>query len=132
MTTLRALAGPPAGVLVAASSDAHSVPGWPQLRAQLAHHIVPADLTKGQGVGWVFGGVCMLGFGLVVFWIFSQAWRAVPVALAPAGLIGLTYLAFGIGVMVVSGGDPFYAVFIVPALLLLYASLGSGAPREPG
>lgn len=130
MTTLRALAGLLAGVLMAASSYAHSVLGWPQLREQLAQHNVPSDLAKGLGVGWVFGGVCMLGFGLVVLWMFSQAWRAVPVALTPGRLIGLIYLAFGIGAMVVSGGDPFYAVFIVPALLLLYASLGSGAPRE--
>lgn len=130
MTALRALAGLLAGVVMAASSYAHSVLGWPQLRAQLAQHNVPADLAKGLGVGWVFGGVCMLGYGLVALWMFSQAWRAVPVALAPARLIGLTYLAFGIGAMVVNGGDPFYVVFIVPALLLLYASLGSGAPRR--
>lgn len=130
MTASRALAGLIAALLMVANSYAHSVVGWPQLRAQLAQHNVPADLSHGLGVGWVFGGVCMLGFGLVVLWMFSQAWRAIAIALVPARIIAVTYLAFGIGAMILSGGDPFFAVFIVPALLLLYASTGSGAPRE--
>lgn len=130
MTSPRALAGLIAGLLMVASSYAHSVVGWRQLRAQLAQHNVPADLSQGLGVGWVFGGVCMLGFGLVALWMFSRAWRAIAIALVPARIIAVTYLAFGIGAMVLSRGDPFFAVFIVPALLLLYASTGSATPRE--
>lgn len=128
MTTARAIAGFLAASIILLSSVAHSVLGWPAMRAQLAGTTAPAHLVLGLGVGWVFGGACMLAFGAIVLWAFVRVWQGSAVALAPLRIIGVVYLLFGVGALWVSGGQPFYAVFVVPALLLLFASLGSSAP----
>lgn len=127
MTMPRLLAGFLAALVITASSIAHSVLGWPVMRGRLAETTAPADLVLGLGIGWVFGGVCMAAFGVMSLWMLSQAWRGQVITLAPLRVIALTYVAFGIGAWQVSGGDPFYAVFVVPGLLLLFASAGSNA-----
>jgi hypothetical protein len=128
MTTPRAVAGFLAAVMILLSSFAHSILGWPAMRARLAETTAPADLVLGLGVGWVFGGVCMLAFGAIVLWAFMRVSKGSTVTLVPLRIIGVAYLLFGLGALWVSGGNPFYAVFVVPALLLLFASFGSDAP----
>ncbi|HEX4935799.1 MAG TPA: hypothetical protein VFV33_21615 [Gemmatimonadaceae bacterium] len=129
MTTLRLVAGLLAALVITASSLAHSLLGWPAMRERLGQTTAPADLVTGLGIGWVWGGVCMAAFGLLLLWMISQAWRGAAIALAPFRIIGATYVLFGLGAWRVSGGDPFYAVFVVPGVLLLYTGLGSNAPR---
>lgn len=129
MTISRLLAGFLAALVITASSIAHSVLGWPVMRGRLAETTAPADLVLGLGIGWVFGGVCMAAFGVMSLWMLSQAWRGQVITLAPLRIIAVTYVAFGIGAWQVSGGNPFYAVFVVPGLLLLFASVGSNAAR---
>lgn len=127
MTFPRLIAGFIASLLIVASSIAHSLLGWPVMRGRLAETTAPADLVLGLGIGWVFGGVCMAAFGVMSLWMLSQAWRGLAISLLPLRVIAITYLAFGIGAWQVSGGDPFYAVFVVPGLLLLFTSVGSNA-----
>lgn len=128
MTGARLFAGAAAALILLLSSAAHSILGWPAMRARLADTTAPADLVLGLGVGWVFGGVCMLAFSAIASWTCVSAWRGSTVALIPLRIIGVVYLLFGLGALWVSGGEPFYAVFVVPALLLLYASTGSSTP----
>lgn len=128
MTTRRLIAGFVAAIVITASSGAHSVLGWPVMRGRLAETNAPADLVLGLGIGWVFGGVCMLAFGATALWMLSRVAKGEAHSLAPLRIIAVIYVAFGAGAMAVSGGNPFYAVFIVPGLLLAYASFGSNTP----
>lgn len=131
MSRFRATLGVVAGVLMLASSAAHSLLGWPALAAELAKVNAPADLVRGLAVGWHFGGASMLGFACVVLWVFVRALRAAPVSTMPARIVTVLYLAFGAGALAVTR-DPFFMVFIVPGVLLAIASFGrenfSGRP----
>lgn len=111
-----------AGVLLLASSAAHSLLGWPQFRQALAETHAPADLIVGLSLGWHFAGVAMLVFGLLVVLLFAEALKRRPVSLRPALLIGVGYLAFGAWALTVSNLDPFYLVFVVPGVLLMLAA----------
>jgi uncharacterized membrane protein (DUF4010 family) len=82
---------------------------------------VPGDLALGLAVGWHFGGASMLTFACIVLWTFFRRLRGEAAPLVPTAIISAAYLTFGAGALAVSG-DPFFAVFIVPGLLLAAAS----------
>jgi spore maturation protein SpmB len=66
-----------------------------------------------------FGAMAMLVFGVIVI--------ALPALVVPA--IGVGYLSFGAMEFVVSGYQPFMAIFMLPGALLLEASaLGRRLP----
>ena len=121
MHRTRSILGIVAGVLMIASAAAHSLLGWPQLRAQLAQSHVPGDLVQGLAVGWHFGGAAMVAFACIVLWVFVRRLRGRPAPLVPPTIIAAAYLAFGAGALAVTG-DPFFLVFIVPGLMLAAAS----------
>ena len=123
MSRVRTLLGFAAGAILVLSSAAHSLLGWPQIAAALAKTSAPPDLVRGLAIGWHFGGVAMLLFGILVILLFAEARKGRPVSLRPALLIGGAYAVFGIGALAVSGVDPFFLVFIVPGLLLVAAAL---------
>jgi hypothetical protein len=123
MTRTRNILGLIAAVIIILSSAAHSLLGWKALDAQLAAAGASADLIGGLRIGWQFGGAAMLTFGAMALMIFFHRLRGDMVLTFPAFLIGLLYVAFGAGAMVVSGFDPFFAgVFLVPGALLLFAA----------
>jgi len=117
----RSILGIVAGVLMIASAAAHSLLGWPVLRAKLAESHAPDDLAQGLAVGWHFGGAAMVAFACIVLWVFVRRLRGGPAPLVPPAIIAAAYLAFGAGALAVTG-DPFFLVFIVPGLLLAAAS----------
>ena len=123
MGRAREVAGFVAGIMMVLSSAAHSLVGWPQMRTRLEAAQAPPDLVLGLSIGWHFGGVVMLTFGAMVVAAFFGRVRGRVVSLAPAFLIAVVYLAFGAWAVLVSG-DPFFLVFIVPGLLLAFASGG--------
>ena len=123
MSRVRTLLGFASGAILVLSSAAHSLLGWPQIAAALAKTNAPPDLVRGLAIGWHFGGVSMLLFGILVILLFAEARKGRPVSLRPALLIGGAYAVFGIGALAVSGVDPFFLVFIVPGLLLVAAAL---------
>jgi hypothetical protein len=122
MSRFRIVLGLIAGGILVASSAAHSFLGWTQLRAALVRSQAPPDLVAGLAVGWHFAGVAMLTFGCIVIWLFTDALRSRPVSLLPAAIIAFVYVVFGIGALIVSAGNPFFFVFIVPGLMLFVAS----------
>jgi hypothetical protein len=122
----RSILGIVAGVLMIASAAAHSLLGWPQLRAQLAQSRVPDDLAQGLAVGWHFGAAAMATFACIVLWVFIRRLRGEPAPLVPPAIIAAAYLTFGTGALAVTG-DPFFLVFIVPGLLLAAASFRQSA-----
>ncbi|MFL5385595.1 MAG: hypothetical protein ACJ8GN_24005 [Longimicrobiaceae bacterium] len=121
MGRTRSILGIVAGVLMLASAAAHSLLGWPQLRAKLAESNVPGDLAQGLAVGWHFGGAAMVAFAAIVLWTFVRRLRGEAAPLVPPAIVAATYLAFGAGALAITG-DPFFLVFIVPGLMLAAAS----------
>ena len=111
-----------AGLILIASSAAHSLLGWPQLSMRLNTEHVPVDLIAGLAMGWHFAGVAMLTLGLLTLWFASAAQRPLSVRV-PVGIIGIAYLAFGAGAAAAFGFDFFQVVFLVPGALLTVATL---------
>jgi hypothetical protein len=120
----RAMVGAFGGVLIVLSSGAHSLLGWPQVRQQLSAAGVTGDLLYGMQAGWQFGGAAMLVTGVTMVMLFVRRLRGEAVPTFPGVVFGAGYLAFGAWAMFGHGFDPFFFVFVVPALLLLAASLG--------
>jgi hypothetical protein len=124
MARWRAIVGIVAGIMLLLSAVAHSVLGWKSLGGALAAARVPAELLRGVKIGWQFGGACMVVFGVIAIGLFVRRLRGSADPGWPVLLIGAGYLVFGLWALAVSGFDPFFAVFIVPALLLIVASAG--------
>ena len=114
-----------AGVVILASSVAHSLLGWPQFRRALTEADTPADLIVGLSLGWHFAGLAMLVFGVLTIMLFTSALRHRPVSLRPVVLIGIAYLVFATWALTVSNLDPFFLTFLLPGALLLVGSWGS-------
>ena len=122
MARVRAVLGLVASLILILSSAAHSFLGWEQLRGKLVAARVPADLVFGLKVGWMFGGVAMLAFGLILLTLFVKRLRGESVSSLAAVVIAAAYLGFGAWALVASGFDPFFFIFIVPGILLLVAN----------
>ena len=123
MNRSRSILGLVVGGMMMLSAAAHSLLGWKQLKSELEPLHAPADLVRAIGAGWNFGGAAMLAFGFIVVALFTHRLRGRSVNLRPAIVIGATYVAFGIGAMVLNHFDPFFLVFVVPGVLLLVASV---------
>ena len=119
----KSILGLVAGVILLLSAFAHALLGWKAMSEQLAQTNAPPDLVRGLQVGWVFGGVIMLVFGILCIATFLKRFRGQPVSTFAPALISIAYLAFGAWAMVTTGGDPFFMIFIVPAVLLAIASI---------
>lgn len=122
MDRVRDVAGLLGGAILMLTSAAHWKLGWSSLSEQLAVAHVPVELVQGIWVGWQFGGAAMLAFGLIVVMTFASWRQGRPVSLAPAQVIAGAYLLFGVWALVVTAYDPFFLMFIVPALLIGFAS----------
>jgi hypothetical protein len=122
MRRLKTILGMTAAALMIASSGAHSLFGWKELRGELERAKAPADLILALSLGWQFAGTAMLVFGCIVMELYFLRLRGKAVSLWPAVFIGVAYLAFGAVALLMSHFDPFFAVFVVPGVLLLIAS----------
>jgi hypothetical protein len=111
-----------AGVVLILSSGAHSLLGWPQVRAELAAANVPADLAFGLKVSWLFGGVAMLALGIITVAFFARRLRGDQGTSLVPGVIAAVYVVFGCWALVANGFNPFFLVFAVPGLLIAVAA----------
>jgi hypothetical protein len=117
-----------AAVILVSSSGAHSLLGWPALRARMAADNVPADLVGGLAMGWHFAGLSMLVLGLLVLWLVAADRRGVTNVALPLQLIGGAYELFAVACFAVLGWDPFLLTFFVPGTLL---SIAGALIRRP-
>lgn len=117
----RAVIGLIAAAVLIVSSVAHSILGWRALGSQLTRGGAPRDLIDGIHIGWQFGGVSMLTFGIIAATIFTQRLRGRLVSTLPTAVIGVVYVLFG-GWALIASGNPFFFIFIVPGTLLALAS----------
>lgn len=122
MSRFRTILVVAAGLVLIASSAAHSLLGWPQLLVNLHSARVPLDLIGGLAMGWHFAGVAMLTLGLLALWLASVAQRSVDVRV-PVGLIGIAYVTFAAGSAAALGFDFIQIVFLVPGVMLTAAAL---------
>ena len=120
---LKAALGIVAGVILILSAFAHSVLGWKAMSEQLARTNAPADLVQGLQVGWVFGGPVMLVFGILSIATFLKRFRGERASTLAPVLISIVYLGFSAWAAFITGGDPFFMIFVVPAVLLAIASI---------
>ena len=127
MPRLRRVLGIVVGALLILSAVAHSLLGGKGMREALVAAHVPADLLRGAMIGWYFGGVAMLAFGVVVLHTFAGRRGAAGVALFPSQVVAVIYLVFGAAALLLTDFDPFFLVFVVPGLLLALAASGRGA-----
>jgi len=124
MRQVQKMLGLLAGAILVLSSAAHSVLGWNRMQSSLAATNASPDLVQGLRIGWLFGGVAILTFGCVALAVFASTLRGRTVSLLPTALIAVAYLAFGVWALVTSG-DPFFYIFIVPGAMLAIASIPS-------
>jgi len=125
MKRARLILGVIAGVMLPASSGAHSILGWKSLAEQLANTNVPSDLQTGLRIGWMFGGAAMVILGVIVIATFAGRLRGAKPPLLPIAVIAVVYMAFGAWAIAASGGDLFFlGVFVVPGALLGIAANG--------
>jgi hypothetical protein len=111
-----------AAVILVLSSGAHSLLGWPALRAKLADANVPAELVGGLGMGWHFAGLAMLVLGILVLWMLTESRRSGANVVLPLQIIGGAYELFAIGCFALLGWDPFLLTFLVLGTLLSVAA----------
>lgn len=122
MSRLRTILVVAAGLVLIASSAAHSLLGWPPLLARLTAENAPLDLISGLAMGWHFAGLAMLTLGLLAIWLASVAQRSVGVRV-PVGLIGVAYVGFAAVTAAAFGFDFIEIVFLTPGVLLTAAAL---------
>jgi hypothetical protein len=127
MAKLRNILALIAAAILILSSAAHSILGWKALRAQLEAAHAPADLILALQCGWLFGGVAMFAFGIIVAAIFIARLRGENVSTFPALVIAIAYVAFGAWALSATR-NPFFAIFLVPGVMLLPAA--SSRPRK--
>ena len=125
MKRARLILGIIAGVMLLASSVAHTWLGWQSLSERLARTNAPPDLVAGLHIGWAFGGACMVILGVIVIATFVGRLRGAKPPLLPIGVIAVVYMAFGAWSIAESGGDLFFlGVFVIPGALLGIAANG--------
>lgn len=119
------------GLVVFLAGIPHGFLGWPTLKAALVEAGVGADVTAAAGAGWWFGSSCMFGLGALVLLSFRELRRGNAFGRDVCAVVGLTYLAFGLGATITAGGGSHFAFFMgLGALLLLCAGLWKPA-AEP-
>lgn len=132
MKRARLILGIVAGVMLLASSVAHTFLGWKSLAEQLARTNVPPDLQAGLHIGWAFGGAAMVILGFIAVTTFVDRWRGGRAPLSPVIAIAVVYMAFGAWAISASGGDLFFlGVFVIPGALLGIAANGQDRERQP-
>jgi len=120
---LKSILGLVAGAILILSAGAHSILGWQAMNERLAQTNAPADLVLGLQAGWQFGGAVMIVLGVLCLNTFLKRFRGQPASTLAPVLISIGYLAFSAWAAVITGGDPFFIVFVVPAVLLALASI---------
>lgn len=122
MMKFRTILGLLAGVFLILSSAAHSLLGWKALGGELAVANVPPDLFLTLKIGWEFGGLAMLAFGVIMTTFFVNRLRGVDESAFPVVVIAIGYLGFSGWALIASNFNPFFYIFLVPAIVLLIAS----------
>jgi hypothetical protein len=125
MKRARLILGIVAGLMLLASSVAHTWLGWKSLAERLARTNAPPDLLAGLHIGWVFGGAAMVILAFIAITTFVDRLRGGRAPLSHVIAIAVVYMAFGAWAIAESGGDLFFlGVFVIPGAMLGIAANG--------
>jgi hypothetical protein len=112
------------GVLIGLGAYGHGFVGRGTIDAELDKFQIGRDVYTMLYVVWYFVSGCMALFGLTILWAWARLRRGDPSLLFVAYLIGVLYLASGVGGMIYMQGDPFgiMTLFILEGALLLIST----------
>ena len=119
------------GILLVACSGAHAFAGWPAQHQLLLQGGNDADLIHGLAIGWYFGSLAMLAFGVVVLRDARALGRDPAHVTGAAAIVGIAYAAFGLWALFYKGFNPHFIGFIVIGLLIAIPALLGREPRRP-
>jgi hypothetical protein len=119
------------GVLITLGAYGHGFMGRRNVDAELGKFAIATNVFTMLYVVWYFVSGCMLLFGVTVIAAWMQQRKGRTALLPVAGLIGVLYLAAGVGGMIYRKGDPFMAVFIAEGGVLLAAAAALAPMRTP-
>ena len=105
--------GVAAGALLIFSAFAHGVIGWPAMAEALDDEAVAYELVGALAVGWLFGTMAMVVFGLIVLQIALRDGDPCPVR-----FVALGYLVFGLAAWLARDLEPHFLIFVATGVLL--------------
>jgi hypothetical protein len=111
-----------AGLLLVLSSAAHAGLGWPMMASELAKTSAPEDLTSGLAVGWYFGSVAMLAFGVIALIAGFSGVTARGGIFWASLAVGIAYGGFGLATYAVHREAHFLG-FVAIGTLAAYGSV---------
>jgi hypothetical protein len=118
------------GALIGLGGFAHSFMGRLAVDAELSKFPIAFDVDSMRYVVWYFVGGCMALFGAIILWAWFRRRNGDSTLLPVAGLIGLLYVATGVGGFFYRHHDPFMLMFLVEGALLVVCSVGlTAVPR---
>ncbi|MCB1057575.1 MAG: hypothetical protein KDD11_18910 [Acidobacteria bacterium] len=127
----RALVGFVTGTLLVLSSFAHAFAGWAALEPALAEADVPADVIAAVRIGWHFGSVAMLCFGVMTLWLAFKVWHDRSVSTEAIQVVATAYCLFGLAAFVARDYKPHFLLFVLTGLLLgVFGFWRSGETRQ--
>lgn len=109
-------------VLLVASAAAHAFLGWPPFAADLREGGIEPDHITGLAIGWYFGSVAMVGFGLITAHAARELYCGRETGVPALGAIGLGYVAYGAVAFAATMHNPHFLGFIAIGLILLAAA----------
>ncbi len=120
------------GIALVASSGAHAFLGWPQFKPVLESVGLEAGMIAALSIGWYFGSVAMLAFGVIVLQQAVRRLRDRPVHPAPLWTISAAYSLFGAAAFIARDFNAHFLVFVGTGILVgLFALLASRDNASP-
>lgn len=123
---IRAVAGLAGGSLLLLSSVAHAFLGWPAVSTAIKDTNATAELTTDIAIGWLFGSVAMLAFGLIVLLFGVRLWQGKTADRRPVIVIAVCYFGFGLGAFFWTHFHPHFIGFMVIGFIVATAAVGPG------
>jgi divalent metal cation (Fe/Co/Zn/Cd) transporter len=109
------------GFFITLGAFGHSFGGVNQVIDALAIPQVPKPITNVIIAVWHFAGLCMVLFGLIIFWHWFRIRRGEKVNLFAPFTISVFYVSYGVAVITILR-DPFFSVFVVLGGLLFVST----------
>jgi len=114
------------GFVLVASAGAHAFLGWPQFKAVFEGAGLSAGMIAALSIGWYFGSVAMLAFGVIVLQQAVRRLRGQPIQPGPLWTISALYLLFGTAAYIARNFKPHFLIFVGTGVLVgLFAVLAS-------
>lgn len=110
------------GVLMVVSGFAHALAGWPELQSELAGRVDPDGLEV-AAIGWHFGSVAMVTFGLLGLLSVARLRRGEVGARWTPVLVGAAYVLFAVGAFAYRGLRVHFLGFLILGLLDLLGGI---------